>query len=92
MQRGIRAAAVAAILAAAGFTIHADKPSSLGADIQLQLAQLFFQDGRYLESLEAFQKALAADDPVRVRTARVGVVSGRAFWGRGRRAGRRRTG
>ena len=77
MKRGIRAVAVAAVVAAASFTIHADKPSSHNADIQLQLAQLFFQDGRYLESLEAFQKALAAEDPSdsqRVRTARVGVV------------------
>jgi len=50
MKRGIRAVAVAAVVAAASFTIHADKPSSHNADIQLQLAQLFFQDGRYLES------------------------------------------
>src|SRR5262249_40622405 len=34
----------------------------------------FFQDGRYFESLEAYQKALSADDPARVRAARVGVV------------------
>ena len=77
MKRGIRAVAVAAVVAAASFTIHADKPSSHSADIQLQLAQLFFQDGRYVESLEAFQKALAAQDSSdsqRVRTARVGVV------------------
>ena len=77
MKRRIRAVAVAAVVAAASFTIHADKPSSHNADIQLQLAQLFFQDGRYVESLDAFQKALAAQDPSdsqRVRTARVGVV------------------
>jgi Flp pilus assembly protein TadD/predicted aspartyl protease len=74
MNRGIRAAAMAAIVAGAGFTIYADKPSPYAADIQLQLAQLFFQDGRYSESLEAYQKALTADDPARVKTARVGVV------------------
>ena len=74
MRRGIRAAAVTAIIAAAGFTIYADKPSPHAADIQLQLAQLFFQDGRYSESLEAFQKALIAEEPSRVRTARVGVI------------------
>jgi tetratricopeptide (TPR) repeat protein/predicted aspartyl protease len=74
MYRGIRAAAAAAILAVAGFTVYADKPSPYATDVQLQLAQLFFQDGRYSESLEAFQKALTADDPGRARTARIGVI------------------
>ena len=75
MQRGIRAAAVSAIIAAAGFTIRADdKLSSHQADIQLQLAQLFFDDGRYVESLEAYQKALGVESPRQLRTARVGVV------------------
>ena len=74
MDKSIRAAAVLAIVAAAGFTIHADKPSSHAADIQLQLAQLFFDDGRYVESLEAYQKALGVESPRQLRTARVGVV------------------
>jgi len=74
MHRGIRAAAVSAIVVAAGFTIHADKPTSYSTDIQLQLARLFFDDGRYGESLDAYQKALAAEDAPQVRVARVGVI------------------
>src|SRR5438309_9307541 len=75
MQRGIRAAAAATVVAAASFVIRADTAASTrAADIQLQLGQLLFQDGRYGESLEAFQKAIDGDDPVRTRVARVGVV------------------
>jgi len=63
MQRGIRFGAVSAILAAATLVIHADNPpSNHSADIQLQLGRLFFDDGRYTDSLEAYQKALAVGD------------------------------
>src|ERR1700758_2907532 len=74
MNRGIRAAASAAIVAAATFVIHADTPRSAQPDIELQLAKLFFDDGRYVESLEAYQLALKAEDAARLREARVGVV------------------
>jgi Flp pilus assembly protein TadD/predicted aspartyl protease len=75
MQRGIGVVAVSAMVAAAGFVIEADtKASPHASDIQLQLAQLFFEDGRYLESLEAYEKAIGGDDAVRVRQARAGVV------------------
>jgi Flp pilus assembly protein TadD/predicted aspartyl protease len=74
VHRAIRVAAVLAASFAAGFVVHADKPSSHAADIQLQLAQLFFDDGRYYDSLEAFQKALEGSDPTRARVARAGVV------------------
>src|SRR5262249_45748598 len=44
------------------------------SDIQFQLAQLLFEDGRYVDSLEAYEKALDSDDLARVRRARAGVV------------------
>ena len=75
MHRGIAVVAASAVIAAAGFVIHADtKSSSHASDIQLQLAELLYGDGRYGDSLEAYRKALNSDDPVRTRRARAGVV------------------
>jgi len=74
MTRGIRVVAVSAAIVAATFAIHADAPSNHAIDIQLQLGRLLFEDGRYAESLEAYQKALTADDSVRLREARFGVI------------------
>jgi len=74
MQSGIRHAAASAFIAAATFVVHADAPRSSHIDIELQVARLFFEDGRYVESLDAFQRALKTDDPVRLRQARVGVI------------------
>jgi len=67
-------AAVVATLVAASFVIRADTPTSQAAEIQLQLGRLLFAEGRYTESLEAFQKALAVKEPASLRQARVGVV------------------
>jgi len=75
MQRGIAVVAVSGIITAATFVIEADTRSSPHAcDIQLQLARLFFDEGRYVESLEAYGKASGGDDPLRVRQARAGVI------------------
>ena len=74
MTRGIRVVAVSAAIVAATFAIHADVPSNHAIDIQLQLGRLLFEDGRYAESLEAYQNALTADDSVRLRAARFGVI------------------
>ena len=74
MQRRIRIVAVSAIVAAATFVIHADTPPSHAPDIQLQLGRLFFEDGRYSDSLEAYQKALTVQDAARLREARSGVI------------------
>ena len=75
MQRGIRFGTVSAIIAAATLVIHADTPpSNQSAEIQLQLGRLFFDDGRYIDSLEAYQKALAVQDAARLREARSGVI------------------
>ncbi len=74
MQRGIRFVAVSAIFAAATFVIHADTPPNHTPDIQLQLGRLFFEDGRYGDSLEAYQKALTISGAIRLREARSGVI------------------
>jgi tetratricopeptide (TPR) repeat protein/predicted aspartyl protease len=75
MLRGTTAIGASGILAAT-LVIHAAdaRTSSRAADIQLQLAQLLFEDGRYGESLDAYQRALDIDDPARARLARIGVV------------------
>lgn len=75
MQNGTRLLAVSLILAAATFAIRADTGNSdEAAEIQLQLGRLLFDDGRYQDSLDAYQRALQTDDPARLREARSGVV------------------
>ncbi|MGE5242818.1 MAG: retroviral-like aspartic protease family protein [Betaproteobacteria bacterium] len=76
MLRGLRLTMLAAIVAAATLVIHADaKPPSESADIQLQLGRVLFEQGRYLDSLEAYQRALdVAPDTSRARLARIGVI------------------
>ena len=65
MQNGIRLVAVSAIIAAATFAIHADTAlSNQAADVQLQLGRLFYGDGRYQDSLDAYQNALKTDDRI----------------------------
>jgi Flp pilus assembly protein TadD/predicted aspartyl protease len=73
-MRLIRAVVTLAVLAAATFVIHAQVPSGHSVDIQLQLGRLLFEDGRYGESLEAFQKALSGAESGRLRLARFGVI------------------
>jgi tetratricopeptide (TPR) repeat protein len=73
MRRGVRAFAVAAMLGAASLAIRADVTSQSG-EIQLQLGNEFFMEGRFADALEAYQKALHASPPSDVRAARAGVV------------------
>ncbi len=75
MQRGFRVVAVSAIVAGASLVIRADAtPPSQAAEIQLQLGNLFFSEGKFNESLEAYQHALRTDDASRLRQARSGVI------------------
>lgn len=72
---GIRVAIAGGAIAAASFVIHADGPArSQSADVQLQLGSEFLAEGRYLDALDAFRRALAAAGPDDVRTARGGVI------------------
>ena len=59
MQSAFRVAAASAIVAAASFAIHADvTPPSQASEIQLQLGDLLFSEGKYLDSLDAYRNAL----------------------------------
>jgi predicted aspartyl protease/Flp pilus assembly protein TadD len=63
------------MVAAGSFVIHADvTPKSQSGEIQLQLANAFYRDGRYQDSLDAYRRALVAVGPEDQRTARAGVV------------------
>jgi predicted aspartyl protease/Tfp pilus assembly protein PilF len=79
MQRGTRAiVAVLILVAAASFIIHADDTiQSHSGDIQLQLGQQFFYDGRYQDAIDAYNKAINSSAPADIRAARTGVVTAR---------------
>jgi len=75
VQRGIRVAAASILVAAATFVIHADAtPSSQASEIQLQLGNLLYSEGRYGEALDAFQNALKQAAPEQRQAARTGVI------------------
>jgi len=75
MQRGFQVVAISALVAGATLAIRADvTPPTQAAEIQLQLGNLFFSEGRFPESLDAFQQALRTDDASRLREARSGVI------------------
>jgi predicted aspartyl protease/Flp pilus assembly protein TadD len=75
MRRGSQAAAIAVMIATASFVIHADvTPESQSGEIQLQLANALYRDGRYQDSLDAYRRALAAVGADDQRAARAGVV------------------
>jgi tetratricopeptide (TPR) repeat protein len=75
MRGGTRAAAIAVMIAAASFVIHADVTSeSESGEIQLQLANAFYNDGRYRDALDAYRRALAAAKGGNLRPARSGIV------------------
>jgi len=75
MKRGSRAVAIALMIAAASFVIHADiTPVSQSGEIELQLANALYRDGRYQDSLDAYRRALLVVPPDDQRAARAGVV------------------
>ncbi|MQA30529.1 MAG: tetratricopeptide repeat protein [Luteitalea sp.] len=73
MRCGTRAAVIALIIAAGSLVIRADVTSHSG-EIQLQLANAFYRDGRYQDALDAYRRALTALGPDDHRAARSGVV------------------
>src|SRR5262245_7126296 len=75
MVRGIRAASVAGVLAAASFTLYAQAgPQSQSVEIQRQLGDEFLAEGRYQDALEAFQRAMTIAEPDDMRAVRAGLV------------------
>src|SRR2546422_181881 len=76
MHNGFRLAAASAIVAAGSFLIRADTtPASQASEIQLQLGNLLYSEGRYGDALDAYKNALGAASADSTRAARVGVIS-----------------
>ncbi len=76
MKSAFRVAAVTAIVAAGSFVIRADvTPSSQASEIQLQLGDLLFSEGRFLDSLDAYKLALQSALPDNTRRPRIGVIA-----------------
>src|SRR5262245_14682936 len=76
MYTAFRVATVSVFVAAASFVLRADgTASSQASEIQLQLGDLLFGEGRYLDSLEAYRNALKTAPSDSVRRPRVGVIA-----------------
>ena len=76
MQTAYRVAAVSALVAAASFAIRADvTPPSQASEIQLQLGDLLFSEGKYLDSLDAYRNALKTASFDSARRPRMGVIA-----------------
>jgi len=76
MQTAFRVATASALVAAASFVLRADTaPPSQSSEIQLQLGDLLFSEGKFLDSLDAYRNALKTAAPDAVRRPRVGVIA-----------------
>src|SRR5205809_2150597 len=76
MHSGFRLQVRSVLVSAAGLVIRADAtPASQASEIQLQLGNLLYSEGRYGEALDAYKNALEATPSAGVRAARVGVIS-----------------
>jgi tetratricopeptide (TPR) repeat protein len=73
MRGGVRAAAASVLVAAASLVLRADVPSH-AADVQLQLGHHLMAEGRYLEALDAYQRALKVAPAGEMREPRAGVI------------------
>ncbi len=67
-------AVIATIVVACSLAIRADERSSADSDLQFQLATLLFDETRYQEALQAFDRATKTEDQVLAVRARKGKV------------------
>src|SRR5262245_27105350 len=74
MKSAYRAVAVSALVVAATLVITADT-SSQAYEVQLQLGNLLYSEGRYLDSLEAYKNALKTASSDQARVPRIGVIA-----------------
>jgi tetratricopeptide (TPR) repeat protein len=74
MKSTYRAVAVSALVVAATLVIAADTTSQ-ASEVQLQLANLLYSEGRYLDALEAYKNALKTAPQDKARVPRIGVIS-----------------
>jgi Flp pilus assembly protein TadD/predicted aspartyl protease len=76
MKSVFRVAAASAVVVAACFVPTADStPPSQASEIQLQLGDLLFSEGRFGDSLDAYRNALKTIAPDATRRPRVGVIA-----------------
>ena len=76
MRRAYRAVAVSAIVAAASLVIRADvTPPSQAVEVQMQLGDILFSEGKFFDSLDAYRNALQAAPSDNVRRPRMGVIA-----------------
>jgi len=76
MRSVYRAIAASAILVAASLVIGADAtPPSQAAEVQLQLGDILFSEGKFLDSLDAYRNALKVAPADSLRRSRMGVVA-----------------
>ena len=68
------AVAASAFVVAVSLVIRAEGPTSESVEIQLQLGNMFFSEGRYQESLDAYKNAVKVAPPDQMRQARGGVI------------------
>lgn len=76
------AAAVVAVVMLAQFRLSGQTPSPGDAHLQYQLATLLWDEARYVEALEAYQRATRTDDRDLLIRARIGVVRASLVTGR----------
>ena len=75
VTRGARILAVSTLVAAASYVIKADTtPAPTASEVQLQLANIFSEQGGYAEALQAYRLALEKAGAAQVRRARIGVI------------------
>jgi tetratricopeptide (TPR) repeat protein len=76
MHHGFRVVIVAAAVASASLVIRADATlQSQAAEVQLQLGDLLFSEGRFLDALEAYKHALHSAPADGTRRPRIGVIA-----------------
>jgi predicted aspartyl protease/Flp pilus assembly protein TadD len=76
MKRSVRVLAAGAVVAAGSFVIRADTtPPSQASEIQLQLGDLLYSEGKFLDSLEAYRNALATAPSDALHRPRIGVIA-----------------
>jgi cytochrome c-type biogenesis protein CcmH/NrfG len=73
MRKSLRFVSLAAtLIVAASLALRAD--TTADADLQFQLASLLFEETRYREALDAYDRAIGSDDPAVAVRARKGKV------------------
>jgi tetratricopeptide (TPR) repeat protein len=76
MHSAFKFAAASALIVAASLVIRADATAaSQASEIQMQLGDILFSEGRYTDSLEAYRNALKTAASDAVRHPRIGLIT-----------------